>query len=526
MNDSSFSPPVRRALLSVSNKLGLSGFARSLADLGIELYSTGGTARHLAQEGIPVRAVSEYTGFPEMMGGRVKTLHPRVFGGILCRHDDPDDMASLRGAGGEPFELVVVNLYPFEATVHREETTWEEAIEQIDIGGPSLIRAAAKNHAFVTVVTRPDQYSAVLEQLSEQEHTTPELRRQLAGEAFSRTAAYDLAIVDYFNRFEEEPDFPKTLSCTFTRKARLRYGENPHQQAAVYSDVSQHGVSLLAARQLNGKELSYNNYLDLDASLAAVRSFQEPAAVVVKHTNPCGAAVSERLVEAARRAFEGDPVSAFGSIVGFNRTVDEETAAFLAEPGKFIEAIVAPDFSAAAVGILTTRPKWKQNVRLLQVGRLTDPPTRRDMRRIEGGVLVQTADVDPDRFSEWRLATSGSADPALEPDLQFTWNIVRHLKSNAIAVGKDEALWGAGAGQMSRVDAVEIALKKAGERAQGAVLASDAFFPFPDSIERAAEAGIAAIVQPGGSRRDEDVIAACQERGIPMWFTGKRHFRH
>ncbi len=526
MNDSHASPPVRRALLSVSNKLGLSGFARILADLGIELYSTGGTARHLAQEGIPVRSIAEYTGFPEMMEGRVKTLHPRIFGGVLCRHDDPDDMASLRAVGGEPFELVVVNLYPFEATVRREETTWEEAVEQIDIGGPSLIRAAAKNHAFVTVVTRPDQYAHVLEELTEWGATTPELRRRFAAEAFSRTAAYDLAIVDYFNRFDDEPDFPKTVSQTYHRKARLRYGENPHQRAAVYADVAHHGLSLLSARQLNGKELSYNNYLDLDAALAIVRFFHRPAAVVIKHTNPCGAAVDDRLVEAARRAFEGDPVSAFGSIVGFNRTVDEETASLLAEPGKFIEAIVAPDFSAAAVGILTTRPKWKQNVRLLQVGRMIEPPDRRHVRAIEGGILVQTGDVDPDDVTQWRRVTQVSPMEPLDRDLEFTWAMVRFLKSNAIAVGRHEALWGAGAGQMSRVDAVEIALRKAGERARGAVLASDAFFPFPDSIERAAEAGIAAIVQPGGSRRDDEVIAACEHHRIPMWFTGKRHFRH
>ncbi len=521
-----FSPTVRRALISVSDKLGLTGFARGLADLGIEIYSTGGTARHLEQSGIEVASVAEYTGFPEMMGGRVKTLHPRVFGGILVRHTNPEDLGSLEAAGGVPFELVVVNLYPFEATVAREETTWDEAIEQIDIGGPSLIRAAAKNHAFVTVATRPEHYSEILEQLMRDGSTTPELRRRLAAEAFARTATYDLAIVEYFGRLDSEPEFPQTLPLTLQRKRTLRYGENPHQRAALYADPSVRTASLLSARQLNGKELSYNNLLDLDAALTAARSFASPAAVVVKHTNPCGAAVGETLADAMYKAMEGDPVSAFGSIIGVNRTLDVATAEVLARPGQFIEAIVAPDYEAAAVGLLTTKPKWKKNVRLMQVGRLTEGPARRVLRAIEGGFLAQTADVDPDLPSMFRLVTQAQPSQPLESELAFAWEIVRHLKSNAIAVCKETSLCGAGAGQMSRVDAVELALKKAGERARGAVLASDAFFPFPDSVERAAEAGIAAIIQPGGSRKDEEVIAACDRLGIPMWFTGRRHFRH
>lgn len=524
MND--FSPTVRRALISVSDKLGLTGFARGLADLGIEIYSTGGTARHLEQGGIEVESIAEYTDFPEMMGGRVKTLHPRVFGGILTRHDHPDDLASLEAAGGVPFELVVVNLYPFEATVARPETSWSEAIEQIDIGGPSLIRAAAKNHAFVTVATRPEHYSEILEQLMQEGSTTPELRRRLAAEAFARTARYDLAIVEYFSRFDGEPEFPQTLPLMLQRKRSLRYGENPHQRAAVYADTSVRTAGLLSARQLNGKELSYNNLLDLDAALSAARSFASPAAVVIKHTNPCGAAVSDTLAEAMLRALEGDPVSAFGSIIGVNRTLDLATAEVLVRPGQFIEAIVAPDYEAAAVGLLTTRPKWKNNVRLMQVGRLTEGPTRRVLRPIEGGFLAQTADVDPDPAGLFQRVTSASPERTLEPELEFAWEIVRHLKSNAIAVCTGRSLCGAGAGQMSRVDAVELALQKAGDRARGAVLASDAFFPFPDSIERAAEAGIAGIIQPGGSRKDDEVIEACNRLGIPMWFTGRRHFRH
>ena len=523
---SEFSPTVRRALISVSDKLGLTGFARGLTNLGIEIYSTGGTAKHLIQSGIEVRSIAEYTDFPEMMGGRVKTLHPRVFGGILCRHDVPEDMHSLESAGGLPFELVVVNLYPFEATVARPETTWEEAIEQIDIGGPSLIRAAAKNHLFTTIVTRPEQYSAVLEELMQEGSTTHELRHKLAGEAFARTAKYDLAIVDYFNRFDEEPQFPQTLTLTLHRKSQLRYGENPHQRAALYSDPTVRTASLLSARQLNGKELSYNNLLDLDAALLAARSFAEPAAVVLKHTNPCGAAVDQNLSVAMRRALEGDPVSAFGSIVGLNRTLDLATAEVLCEPGRFIEAIVAPDYEASAVGLLTTRPKWKNNVRLMQVGRLTDPPSRRILKQLEGGFLVQSADVDSDPISIFERVTEAAPEVPLDDELLFAWEIVRHLKSNAIAVCRDRALCGAGAGQMSRVDAVDLALEKAGDAAAGSVLASDAFFPFPDSIERAAEAGIVGIVQPGGSRKDAEVIEACNRLEIPMWFTGRRHFRH
>ncbi len=523
---SEFSPTVRRALISVSDKLGLTGFARGLADLGIEIYSTGGTARHLAQSGIEVRSIADYTEFPEMMGGRVKTLHPRVFGGILARHNQPDDMASLEAAGGVPFELVVVNLYPFEATVGRPETTWDEAIEQIDIGGPSLIRAAAKNHAFTTTVTRPEQYSEVLEELMREGCTSYDLRRRLAGEAFARTARYDLAIVDYFHRFDIEPEFPQTLMLMLHRKRSLRYGENPHQRAAVYADPSIRTASLLAARQLNGKELSYNNLLDLDAALAVARSYTDPAAVVIKHTNPCGAALGTTLADAMERALAGDPVSAFGSIIGLNRTLDVATAEILTRPNQFIEAIVAPDYEAAAVGLLTTRPKWKNNVRLMQVGRLAEGPSRQVLRPIEGGYLAQTADVDRDLPASFQLVTETTPTAPLEPEVDFAWEIVRHLKSNAIAVCRDRSLCGAGAGQMSRVDAVELALAKAGQRTEGAVLASDAFFPFPDSIERAAEAGIAGIVQPGGSRKDDEVIAACDRLGIPMWFTGRRHFRH
>jgi phosphoribosylaminoimidazolecarboxamide formyltransferase / IMP cyclohydrolase len=520
------SPPIRRALISVSDKLGLADFARALVDLGVSIYSTGGTRRHLEEHGVEVHDVSDYTGFPEMMDGRLKTLHPKVFGGLLCRHDIDEDMQSISRYGIHPFELVVVNLYPFEATISRPHVTEAEAIEQIDIGGPSLVRAAAKNYRFVTIATRPEQYSSILVDVTSQGHTSLNLRRRLAGDAFTATAAYDRTIAEYFSRTSAEGGFPVLETLVLRKKADLRYGENPHQRGAVYSEVDWRGPSLTSARQLNGKELSYNNILDLDSALAIVRSFAAPACAVIKHTNPCGAAAADHVCEAGRRALEGDPQSAFGSVLGFNRTIDVETAEMLCRPGLFIEAIVAPDYEAAAVGMLTTRPKWKDNVRLMQVGRLEDPRPDPQFRQILGGMLVQEADVLPDIPSTWEVVTQAQPDESVWRDLEFGWNIVRHIKSNAIAVCQHSALWGSGAGQMSRVDSVEIALRKAGRHAQGGILASDAFFPFPDSIERAAAAGIAAIIQPGGSRRDDEVIAACNQFGMPMLFTHRRHFKH
>jgi phosphoribosylaminoimidazolecarboxamide formyltransferase/IMP cyclohydrolase len=366
----------------------------------------------------------------------------------------------------------------------------------------------------------------VLQEIIDQGAVSETLRRRLAAEAFARTAAYDRAIADYFAGELQEGRFAPTLHLTLRRKAELRYGENPHQLAAVYREAGARGPSLVTARQLNGKELSYNNLLDLDSALAIVRSFDKPAVAVIKHNNPCGAATSVSLAEATQKALDGDPVSAFGSVLGFNRTLDVATAEALSAPGLFIEAIVAPDYEAAAVGVLTTKPKWKRNVRLMQVGLLDDPPSRRHYRYIDGGMLVQDADVDPDPQSEWQVVTEKQPPEHLMEDLCFGWGIVRHVKSNAIVLCQDESLCGVGAGQMSRVDSVEIAIHKAGARAAGSILASDAFFPFPDSIHRAAEAGITALIQPGGSVRDEEVIAACNERGLPMIFTGRRHFKH
>jgi phosphoribosylaminoimidazolecarboxamide formyltransferase/IMP cyclohydrolase len=521
------SPPIKRALISVSDKLGLAGFAAGLAAAGVELFSTGGTRRFLESEGLQVHDVAEYTGFPEMLDGRVKTLHPKVHGGILARHDRADDLAALAAHGILTFELVVVNLYPFEATVARPEVTLADAIEQIDIGGPSLIRAAAKNHAFVTVATDPAQYGEILEQVAAGGRTTIELRRKLAKSAYGRTGKYDEAIADYLAGRIEGDLFPRHLHLELRRSETLRYGENPHQQAALYAEPDAgNRANLVAAQQLAGKELSYNNLLDLDSALVIVRSLAEPAAVVIKHNNPCGAAMARELAAAASAALDGDPVSAFGSVLGFNRTLDAATADVLAEPGRFVEAIVAPDYDPAALEILSTRPKWKANVRLMKVGPLDAPPCERQVRQIEGGMLVQQADQGADPESEWKVVTTAEPRPPQWDDLRFAWAVVRHVKSNAIVLAAGKSLVGVGAGQMSRVDSVDIAVKKAGGRARGSVLASDAFFPFADSIEQAAAAGISAIIQPGGSRRDDDVIAACNEHKIAMICTGRRHFKH
>jgi len=525
------SPKIQRALVSVSDKLGLGDFARGLAAAGVEIFSTGGTRRHLESEGIAVGDISAYTGFPEMMDGRLKTLHPKIFGGILCRHDRPDDMSGLAEHGIVPFELVVVNLYPFEATIARQGTTFDEAIEQIDIGGPSLVRAAAKNHAWTTIVTQADQYARVLEQVQSQGSTTPPLRRELAAAAFARTAAYDRAIAAYFARQAGDQALPETTDLVLTRVSQLRYGENPHQQAALYrlGDGTTGGASnigLLTARQLGGKELSYNNLLDLDSALSIARSLPDCAAVVIKHNNPCGAASAVSAAEAIRRGLEGDPLSAFGSVIGFNCPVDAAAAEVLCTPGLFVEAIVAPGFSDEALEILTTRPKWKANVRLMDTGPLEPLATSWQYRQIEGGFLVQQSDVLPDPPGEWTIPTKVQPTDAQRADLLFAWAVVRHVKSNAIVLAKERMLLGTGAGQMSRVDSVEIAIKKAGPRATLSVLASDAFFPFGDSIEAAAAAGVAAVIQPGGSKKDDEVIAACDRHGLPMIFTGRRHFKH
>lgn len=518
--------PIKRALISVSDKQGLLPLAHGLTAAGVEIFSTGGTRSFLEAEGVPVRDVAQYTGFPEMLGGRVKTLHPKVHGGILARRDQSEDMAALDAHGIVSFELVVVNLYPFESTVARSDVTWEEAIEQIDIGGPSLIRAAAKNHAFVTVLTDVQQYAAALEQITASGMTTPELRRWLAQQAFEHTGAFDQAISSYFARQRDGESFPDRLILDVRKKAELRYGENPHQRAALYVGRHTTGANLASGQQLAGKELSYNNLMDMDSALTLVSMLDGPAAAVIKHNNPCGAAAHDSLADATRLALNGDPVSAFGCVIGFNQAVDRATAELLSEPQWFVEAMVAPDFDRDAVEILTTRPKWKANVRLVKCGPLGPPAERRELRQIVGGLLVQDADVVPDPEAEWKTVTRRQPTSSELADLRFAWAVVRHVKSNAIVLAKDRTLWGVGAGQMSRVDSVDIAIKKAAGRVTAPVLASDAFFPFADSIDQAAAAGVPAIVQPGGSRRDEEVIDACNRHSIAMIFTGRRHFKH
>jgi phosphoribosylaminoimidazolecarboxamide formyltransferase/IMP cyclohydrolase len=520
------SPRIQRALISVSDKMGLAPFARALAGQGVEIYSTGGTRKHLESEAIAVRDIAAYTGFPEMMHGRLKTLHPKVFGGILCRRDQPDDMEALAQHGIDAFDLVVVNLYPFQSTVAREGVTIAEAIEQIDIGGPSLIRAAAKNFAFVTVATGTAQYSEILDEIAAHGCTTPELRRKLAGAAFAHTARYDRAIAEYFAGQNAEGPFPAQLTYGLERKSVLRYGENPHQRAAVYASPEVREANVVSARQLHGKELSYNNLLDLDSALAIVRGFSDPAAVVIKHNNPCGAAEALSLAEALQRAMAGDPLSAFGSVVGLNRAMDAATAQVLAAPGLFVEAILAPAFEPGALEILTTVPKWKANVRLLAVGEVAPALPHMAPRYIAGGALVQDADVLPDPEDAWQVVTHVKPTAAELVDLRFAWAMVRHVKSNAIVLCKDRMLLGTGAGQMSRVDSVQIAVTKAGDRALRSVLGSDAFFPFADSIDKAAAAGVTAVIQPGGSRKDDEVVAACDKCGLAMIFTGRRHFKH
>ena len=516
---------ITRALLSVADKTGLVDFARALVAQGVELVSTGGTREAIAAAGLPVKDVSDLTKFPEMLDGRVKTLHPFVHAGLLARRDDPAHLRTLAEHEIGLIDLVVCNLYPFAKTVARPDVTVHEAIENIDIGGPTMVRAAAKNYAAVGIASDPAQYAGLAKELAESAgHLSLATRERLAAEAFARIAEYDAAIAGYFA--QKSDALPATLSLNFQRKQSLRYGENPHQQAAFYVDASYRPDCVAGAEVLHGKELSYNNILDLDSALNLVREFDQPAAVVVKHNNPCGAATASNLVDAFQRAFDGDPVSAFGGILAFNRILDEATALRLAEPNRFVECIIAPDFEPAAFEILTTKPTWRKNVRLLRIGQLMPNPigASLDYRRVEGGLLVQ--DRDRPTPSEWKPVTKRPATEAELTDLQFAWKVCKHVKSNAIVLAKDGMIIGVGAGQMSRVDSVQIAIRKAGDRVKGAVLASDAFFPFRDNVDAAAVAGVTAIVQPGGSQRDADSIAACDEHGLAMLFTGIRHFRH
>jgi phosphoribosylaminoimidazolecarboxamide formyltransferase / IMP cyclohydrolase len=510
-------PVIKRALISVTDKTGVVEFAQGLRDLEVEIVSTGGTARALETAGVPVREVSDLTGFPEMLDGRLKTIHPRVAGGVLAVRANAAHMRSLDAHGIPLIDMVVVNLYQFEKVAAKEGVPLAELIENIDIGGPTLIRAAAKNYQDVAVVVSPDDYPAILEELHEREAclSEPTLWR-LAKKAFALTAAYDRAISARLARVgaEDASGLPAFLDIRAPRALDLRYGENPHQKAALYS--SRLG-GIAAAEQLQGKELSYNNLVDLDAAWQLIREFAEPAAAVIKHTNPCGCAESSMLAEAYRKAFEADPVSAFGGILAFNRTVDRETAAEITKT--FVEAIAAPAYDAAARELLAS----KKSLRLLAVSRA---PEELVLKSISGGYLVQTPDTHILQRAECAVKTERAPTEEEWRALEFAWKVAKHVKSNAIVYAREGQIVSVGAGQMSRVDAVKVGAMKALLPLEGTVLASDAFFPFPDGVGEAAKHGITAVIQPGGSVGDEKVIAAADALGLAMVFTGVRHFRH
>lgn len=535
--------PIRRVLVSVFDKSGLDRLAAALKAAGVRVASTGGTATALAKLGLSVDDVSAITRFPEVLDGRVKTLHPAIFAGILARGDRSDDLDVLTEHAIERFDAVIVNLYDFQSVIAKPDCTPAQAIELIDIGGPSLVRAAAKNHAFASVVTSPAQYDAFIAAVVRGGTTLAE-RRQLAAAAFEHTARYDAVIARWMARHAGlvaeppaampaaphdlgEPPLPARVTLDLEQRLSLRYGENPHQSAAMYAPVGTH-LGLAGLKQLCGKELSYNNLLDLDAATRLAGLIQDAAAVVVKHTNPCGAASDGTSAGALAAAMAADPTSAFGSIVAVNRLFDRDCAEVLCAPGLFVEVVAAPAFAQEAVEMLTTRPTWKGSVRLVEVpaGDPWEATAGLELRSVAGAVLAQRPDDECDDPATWRVVTKIAPPPALTQDLDFAFTLVRRLTSNAIAVCHGTSLAGAGIGQTSRVDAVRIALEKAGPKARGGVLASDAFFPFPDSIELIATAGIAAIVQPGGSKRDPEVIAAADAVGIPMVFTARRHFRH
>jgi phosphoribosylaminoimidazolecarboxamide formyltransferase/IMP cyclohydrolase len=532
---------VRRALLSVSDKTGLVEFARELANrYGVELVATGGTYKTLADAGLRVMEITELTKFPEILDGRVKTLHPAVYAGILAKRSKPDHMQTLAAHSLLEIDLVVCNLYPFEKTVAKPGVTEAEAIENIDIGGPCMIRAAAKNFESVAVIVDPMLYDECLLHLENNNgQLTLEYRRQTAFVAFQRIVNYDAAIADYYLNLiplmdDEEPsattqadgtEWDEELDLPFDLKQSLRYGENPHQPAAFYIEPDLRRPCVATAEQLHGKELSYNNILDLDSALNLVREFAGPSAVVVKHNNPCGAASASTLVDAFQLAWQGDPQSAFGGILAFNRPVDTDMVSALMDPKakRFIECIIAPEYEPHALDALKG---WKENVRILKTGPLSGFPQGRDYRRVDGGLLVQSRDVGADDPDKWRVVTKRKPTEEEFQALLFAWLVCKHVKSNAIVLGNGRQVVGVGAGQMSRVDSVQIAIRKAGDRVKGSVLASDAFFPFRDNVDAAAAAGVAAIIQPGGSIKDADSITACDEHGLAMLFTGVRHFRH
>ena len=513
---------VRRALVSVSDKRGLIPFVSGLAELGVEVVSTGGTCRQLREAGLEVIEVAEKTGFPEIMDGRVKTLHPTIHGGLLGRRGTDEDVMQEHGI--EPIDLLVVNLYPFEATIAREDASIDDAIENIDIGGPAMIRAASKNHDGVAVVVSPDDYEAVLEDIKNNTLSI-EQRRRLAAKAYAHTASYDTAITKYLSASLQDDALGERFLYSGSLSERLRYGENPHQAAAFYVDQQAPAGSLAAARQLQGKALSYNNIADSDAALECVKQFDNPACVIVKHANPCGVAVAENILDAYDKAFKTDPTSAFGGIIAFNRPLDAKTAAAIIDR-QFVEVIVAPAIDADAAAVTAA----KKNVRVLEAGDWSGKSTPGfDFKKVTGGLLVQNKDLGVITADDLKVVTKIAPTDAQVQDMLFAWTVVKYVKSNAIIFCKDNMTIGIGAGQMSRVYSTRIAAIKAadeGLEVTGSVMASDAFFPFRDGIDAAAEHGIAAIIQPGGSMRDDEVIAAANEHKLAMVFTGMRHFRH
>ncbi|EGR1122316.1 TPA: bifunctional phosphoribosylaminoimidazolecarboxamide formyltransferase/IMP cyclohydrolase [Vibrio parahaemolyticus] len=525
--------PIRRALISVSDKTGIVEFAQALAERGVDILSTGGTARLLAEQGIAVTEVSDYTGFPEMMDGRVKTLHPKVHGGVLGRRGQDDDVMAKHGIN--PIDMVVVNLYPFAETVAKDGCTLADAVENIDIGGPTMVRSAAKNHKDVTIVVNASDYDRVIAEMDANDKSlTLETRFDLAIAAFEHTAAYDGMIANYFGTMvpsygenkegDEESKFPRTFNQQFEKKQDMRYGENSHQAAAFYVEANPQEASVSTARQIQGKALSYNNIADTDAALECVKEFNEPACVIVKHANPCGVALGKDILEAYNRAYQTDPTSAFGGIIAFNQELDAETATAIVER-QFVEVIIAPSVSAEAIEVVAA----KKNVRLLECGEWSTKTTGFDVKRVNGGLLVQ--DRDQGMVSQDDLKVVSKRQPTEEElkDALFCWKVAKYVKSNAIVYAKGDMTIGVGAGQMSRVYSAKIAGIKAadeGLEVAGSVMASDAFFPFRDGIDAAAEAGIKCVIQPGGSMRDDEVIAAADEHGMAMIFTGMRHFRH
>lgn len=517
---------IKKVLISVTDKKGIVEFARELTKFGVKILSTGGTADKIRKSGIDVTDVSDHTGFPEMMDGRLKTLHPKIHGGLLALRDNDEHRKAAEEHGIDFIDMVVINLYKFEDTVAKEDCSLEDAVENIDIGGPTMLRAAAKNYRFVTVVTDPEDYPKVLKEMDETGGKISENTNfALAVKTFQLTARYDAAISNYLGSISpegEKTEFPDTFTMQFTKAQNLRYGENPHQKATFYREEDASLSAISNAKQLQGKELSYNNIMDGDAAWNMVGDFDLPSAIIMKHSNPCGAATSDgELLEAYKKAMETDPVSAFGGIVAFNRKVDRKTAEEIAKT--FLEVIIAPGFEKDALEILST----KKNMRVLEISQSSEKQSGGyDFRRVVGGVLIQDRNVKETDIRSAKVVTKRAPTEEEYQGLDFAWRVVKHVKSNAIVYAKKDQLVGVGAGQMSRVDSVKIASMKAILPTKGTVLASDAFFPFRDGVDMAAEAGVTAIVQPGGSIRDEESIKAADEHGIAMIFTGTRHFRH